>query len=227
MQSSVTTCEIPDFETVGYQPAARDSETRRILSAAWRVLERSRFRSLKVRQVLAASSTSASHFYRRFPSKAHLLVALLEDEVQLVDRQLRDRINPEAPVAEQLHTWLRYNIGTLYDQARVQRTRLFLDQDMLDMLPEQVTMLYGIFDKQLSEIIQRGMRKGELRPGDFEADALLVGYLVRGLLTSSVKEGLPPDKHELLTHAHAFVLRALGHSDSFRPIPTIPDEEKP
>ncbi|WP_433632615.1 TetR/AcrR family transcriptional regulator [Nocardia sp. CA-120079] len=211
MQPFATTCDVREFETTEYTPSARDSETRRILTAAWRVLERSRFRSLKVRQVLAASSTSASHFYRRFPSKAHLMLALLEDEVRLVDRRLRDRIDPAAPVSEQLRTWLQYNIGTLYDQARVQRTRLFLDQDMLDLLPEQVTMLYGIFDKQLAEIVRRGMRNGELRPGNPAGDALLVGYLVRGLLTSGVKQGLPPEQDALITHVHAFVLRALGH----------------
>ncbi|MFI7670696.1 TetR/AcrR family transcriptional regulator [Nocardia sp. NPDC049526] len=211
MQPFATACEVRESETTEYTPPARDSETRRILTAAWRVLERSRFRSLKVRQVLAASSTSASHFYRRFPSKAHLMLALLEDEVRLVDRRLRDRIDPAAPVSEQLRTWLQYNIGTLYDQARVQRTRLFLDQDMLDILPEQVTMLYGIFDKQLSEIVRRGMRNGELRPGNPAGDALLVGYLVRGLLTNGVKQGLPPDQDDLITHVHAFVLRALGH----------------
>ncbi|WP_433602488.1 TetR/AcrR family transcriptional regulator [Nocardia sp. CA-135953] len=211
LQPSVTTCEVHEFDRAEYRPSVRDSESRRILTAAWRVLERSRYRSLKVRQVLAASSTSAGHFYRRFPSKAHLLFALLEDEVRHVDRQLQDRVDPTAPVSEQLHTWLYYNIDTLYDQARAQRTRLFLDQDVLDVLPEQVTVLYDIFNSQLSAIIERGVRNGELRPGASETDAQLVGYLVRGLLTSGVNERLPPDKDALLTDVHAFVLRALGH----------------
>ncbi|MEU6185781.1 TetR/AcrR family transcriptional regulator [Nocardia sp. NPDC047038] len=189
----------------------RDSETQRILAAAWSVLERSHFRSLKVRQVLAASHTSASNFYRRFPSKAHLLLALLEDEVRIVARQLRDRIDPDAPVAEQMHTWLRCNMGSLYDQERAQRTRLFLDQDLMEVLPEQVTTLYGIFDKQLSEIIRRGMRKGELPLGDPETGAMLVGHLVRGVLTSGLNGALPPDEPDLVACVHSFVLRALGH----------------
>jgi AcrR family transcriptional regulator len=56
------------------------------VAAAWRVLERSRFRSLKVRQVLVASGSSANVFYRHFPSKAHLLLALLTDEVDRAAR---------------------------------------------------------------------------------------------------------------------------------------------
>ncbi|MCX4095726.1 TetR/AcrR family transcriptional regulator [Nocardia sp. alder85J] len=211
MQPSATTCDDGIFSIASYHPSARDSETRRILTAAWRVLERSRFRSLKVRQVLAASSTSASNFYRRFPSKAHLLLALLEDEVQLVDRQLRDRIDPDAPVADQLGAWLRYNIGILYDHSRAQRTRLFLDRDLIDVLPEPVAVLFGIGDKQLSEIVRCGMQRRELEPGDPEVEAVLVGHLMRGLLTSGRNGGLPPDEHELVTQVHRFVLRALGH----------------
>ncbi|WP_406276677.1 TetR/AcrR family transcriptional regulator [Nocardia sp. NBC_00881] len=189
----------------------RDSETRRILTAAWTVLERSRFRSLKVRQVLAASSTSASNFYRRFPSKAHLILALLDDEVRLVDHRLRNAIDPQTPVSEQLDTWLRYNIGILYDQGRAQRTRLFLDQDLMDVLPEQVAVLYGIFDEQLAQIIRRGMRTGELPLGDPATGAMLIGHLVRGLLTNGVNGRLPPDEDDLVVHVHGFVLHGLGH----------------
>src|SRR5438067_10564555 len=71
-------------------PCAADEETRRILRAAWAVLDRSHFRSLKIRQVLTASNTSASTFYRHFPSKSHLLLALLADETRRGDRRLAE-----------------------------------------------------------------------------------------------------------------------------------------
>ncbi|MBS9376428.1 TetR/AcrR family transcriptional regulator [Rhodococcus sp. B50] len=201
MQPSVSACQhpVPD----------RDSETRHILSAAWWVLERSRFRSLKVRQVLAESRTSASNFYRRFPSKAHLLLALLEDEVQLVEQQLRERIDPDAPVAEQLRAWLHYNIGILYNQRRAQRTRLFLDPDLMDVLPDEVTALFNVGDRHLAEIVRRGIATGDLRVADPETAAMLVGQLIRGLLTSG--GGLPEDRDELVRSVHGFVLRALDH----------------
>ncbi|WP_372460243.1 TetR/AcrR family transcriptional regulator [Nocardia coffeae] len=85
-----------------------------ILTAASRVLERSRFRSLKVRQVLAASGTSTTPLYRRFPSKAHLIFALPEHDVRHIDRQLQDRTDPIASVSEQLRTWLSYKIDIPY-----------------------------------------------------------------------------------------------------------------
>lgn len=200
VQLSVATRDLP--------APSRDPETRLILAAAWQVLERSRFRSLKVRQVLAASSTSASNFYRRFPSKAHLLLALLEDEVQLVDSQLRNRIDPDTSVSEQLHIWLQYNLGILYNPRRAQRSRLFLDQSLTELPPDQVTALHGFGDRHLSEIIQRGMNRGELYGGNPQEAAMFVGNLIRGLLT----RGNAPenDESELVARLHDFVLRALG-----------------
>lgn len=161
--------------------------------------------------MVAASNTSTSNFYRKFPSKAHLLLALLEDEVHLVDRQLRESIDASASVDVQLRTWLRYHIGAIYDRVHAQRTRLFLDQDLVDVLPEQVGSLHGILDNLLAEIIRRGVDNGELRPGDPESDARFVGYFLRGLLTRGLDGGLPPDEDDLVQSAHEFVLRALGN----------------
>lgn len=190
-------------------PPAHDAETRRILGAARLVLERSHFRSLKVRQVLAASGTSASNFYRRFPSKAHLLLTVLEDEVRRADHRYRSVADSAAPIADQLRIWLRFTLGVDSVQAHTLRTRLFSDQDLLEALPEQVRALHRVTDNQLGEIIRRGMRTGELRPGDPKADAMLVGQLVRGLLTSSIDNGIPRDD-ALAARVHTFVLRALG-----------------
>ncbi|MBY8862882.1 TetR/AcrR family transcriptional regulator [Nocardia sp. CA2R105] len=190
--------------------SAHDAEAQKILHAARLVLERSAFRSLKIRQVLVASGSSASNFYRRFPSKAHLLLALLEDEVRLADQRLHDEIDAADPIAEQLLTWLRNTIGNVSDRARAQRTRLFLDPDLLEMLPEQLHSLHRIIDDRLGEIVRRGIRSGELRPGDPETDAMLVCQLVRGLVTNRLDSGIAWEEDDFVTHVHAFVLRALG-----------------
>jgi AcrR family transcriptional regulator len=209
LQPPVIMCA-DDEQGDAYSPhPACDAETRKILGAARLVLERSHFRSLKIRQVLAASGTSASNFYRRFPSKAHLLLAVLEDEVRLADHRYRSEVDCTAPIADQLNTWLRYTLGTASGRAHALRTRLFLDRDLLEALPEQIAGLHRIADNQLGEIIRRGMRTGELRPGDPEADAMLMGQLVRGLLSNSTSSDLPGDD-DLVARVRTFVLRALG-----------------
>jgi AcrR family transcriptional regulator len=187
----------------------RDVDARSIRAAAWAVLRRSRFRSLKIRQVLAASNTSASNFYRLFPSRSHLLLALLADEIELVDRVFRETLDPAQSAAEQLHAWLAFTIDNVYDQTRAERTRMFLDKDLLEELPDQVRALYRVLGNRLAEIIRRGMRDGEFRAGNPEADSMMVQHLVRGILADGLTSPLPDDEDRLVSTVADFVLRAL------------------
>jgi AcrR family transcriptional regulator len=76
----------------------RDPGKRCIPMAAWAALNRSHVRSLKIRQVLTASNTSAGSVYRLFPGKSHLLLASLEEEMRPVNRRPRvSSIPPRLP----------------------------------------------------------------------------------------------------------------------------------
>ncbi|MBS9376403.1 hypothetical protein GON09_005424 [Rhodococcus sp. B50] len=163
---------------------------------------------LKVRQVLAASSPSASNFYRRFPSNAHLLLALLKGEFQLVESRRRDRIDTDAPFAEQLETWLRYNIGILYHHRRAQRALMFLIRPCWSFYRNRSSRSTKTGDRYLSEIIQRGMNKGELFDGDPLQAAMFIGNLIRGFLAGgSAGQSVEDD---LVVRMHDFVLRVFG-----------------
>lgn len=185
------------------------ADARRIRAAAWAVLRRSHFRSLKIRQVLRASNSSASNFYRLFPSRAHLLLALLEDEIELVNRRFSETLNPAQTAAEQVRAWVAFNIDNLYNATRAERTRMFLDKDLLEELPEQVRVLYRVLGDRLADIIRRGQRDGEFRAGDPAADAMMVQHLVRGILAEGLMSPLPHDEDELVSSVGDFVLRAL------------------
>ncbi|WP_410612402.1 TetR/AcrR family transcriptional regulator [Amycolatopsis sp. lyj-109] len=196
--------------------APADAETARILRAAWAVLERSHFRSLKIRQVLTASNTSASTFYRSFPSKAHLLLALLADETARGDRLLAVRI-AEADSAEgRLRAWLKFNIRTIYRRELAERARLFLDTGLLEELPEEVHRLYGVPGRRLAEVIRDGMADRVFRAGDPVADAAMVGHLMRGLLADGLDGQLAMTEDQALDTASDFVLRALRPASDTR-----------
>ena len=142
------------------------AEVRRILTAAWVVLERSRFRSLKVRQVLTASDTSASNFYRHFRSKSHLLLALLADETARADARLSARLAELESADDQLREWLAFTIRAVADRRRTERARLFLDQDLLEELPAEVRAQHDVLGNRLVQIIRRGNAQGRFRSAD-------------------------------------------------------------
>ena len=190
--------------------AVPQAEVRRILTAAWAVLERSRFRSLKIRQVLAASDTSASNFYRHFRSKSHLLLALLADETARADARLSARLAELDSADDQLREWLAFTIRAMDDRRRTERARLFLDQDLLEELPAEVRAQHDVLGNRLVQIIRRGNAQGRFRSADPVVDSAMTQHLLRGLLANGLTGQLDGSAEETLTAAHDFVRRALG-----------------
>jgi AcrR family transcriptional regulator len=188
---------------------ARDVDARGILAAAWAVLERSRYRSLKIRQVLVASNSSASNFYRLFPSKSHLLLALLKDETERADRRLTARLARAGSVEAQLRTWLAFTISAVYRPVHAERVRLFLDPTLLEELPEQVREQHDVMGNRLVAIIERGVAEGRFHTTNPRADAAMVENLMRGLIAKGLVGQLDGAERDMLDLTNDFVLRAL------------------
>lgn len=202
-------------ESAARPPLGRDSEAARVLQAARSVLQRSRFRSLKIRQVMITANTSASGFYRHFPSKSHLLLALLEDEIARGDRKLAELLAREDCAQARLRTWLTYHIRIIYQPSRAERARMFLDPTLLQDLPEQVDRLYEVAGQRLATVIGEGMADRVFRPGDPVADAAMIRNLVQGLIANGLTGRLHMSESEALRMVHGFVLNAL-HPVSLR-----------
>jgi AcrR family transcriptional regulator len=168
-----------DVSLAGADPSGVDAA---LVAAAWQVLERSGYRSLKIRQILDASQSSASAFYRRFPSKAHLLLTLMraesEQSVRTISAQLRGIDDPR----DQLSRWLRFHVSILFDSRRRARALMFSEPDFVTALPaairEDQTRHYDL----LVGIARRGARSGVFATADPDGDADAVYRLIRGLV---------------------------------------------
>jgi AcrR family transcriptional regulator len=200
--------------TCEHHPQGSDSEAARIVQAAWLVLERSRFRSLKVRQVLLASNTSASNFYRHFASKSHLLLALLEDETARTDRQLVARLEAVNSAEGRLWAYLAFNIHIVHHQQRAERARLFLDPGLHEEMPEQVGRLTDVMGRRLVEIIRYGVASGVFRSADPHRDATMIQNLMSGLVTGGLMRRPTDSEGATVANTYDFVLRALGGPDT-------------
>jgi AcrR family transcriptional regulator len=187
--------------------AAREVDARGILDAAWIVLARSRFRSLKVRQVLVASNSSASNFYRLFPSKSHLLLALLRDETERANRLLSARLASAESVEAELRVWLAFSIRAVFRAD--EKVRLFLDPTLLEELPDQVRQLHDVMGDRLVSIIERGVAEGRFTTTDPHADAAMVQNLLRGIIADGLAGQLDGSEQKVVDMANGFVLRAL------------------
>jgi len=157
-----------------------DDEEELIISAAWRVLERSHFRTLKVRQVLAASGVSSNGFYRRFPSKSHLLVALCEDEMGRVVSELERVLAADEDPSAQLRAWIELHVDIGFDERRADRARMFLDPVLVEEQPHEVERIHRATTRPLASILSRGAEMGVFDVSDPEVQARAIYYMILG-----------------------------------------------
>ncbi|MGP3979671.1 TetR family transcriptional regulator [Streptomyces sp. KR80] len=84
----------------------QEARRRRILHASAQLASRGGFDAVQMREVAEISSVALGTLYRYFPSKVHLLVATMQDQLQHLHETLRKRPptaqEPSARVAETL-----------------------------------------------------------------------------------------------------------------------------
>ena len=75
----------------------QEARRRRILHTSAQLARRGGFDAVQMREVAESSSVALGTLYRYFPSKVHLLVATMQDQLQHMHETLRKRPPPEGP----------------------------------------------------------------------------------------------------------------------------------
>jgi AcrR family transcriptional regulator len=188
---------------------AEVGDDERIIAAAWRVLARSGFRSLKVRQVLLASGVSANVFYRHFPGKSHLLLALMTDEWGRAAVRLRRVLSEVDDPERQLRLWIWHNLAIAYEEQQAARARMFMDPELIRDFPREVEQAYDLLSGPLVDVIERGAQQGlfpSVRPW---AGARAVYHLCAGVVSDRLAGLHEIPQEEAVELVTDFALRAL------------------
>lgn len=86
----------------------QEARRRRILAATTRLATRGGFDAVQMREVAESSNVALGTLYRYFPSKIHLLVATMQDQLQQLHETLRKRpLTDEDPAARVAQTLMR------------------------------------------------------------------------------------------------------------------------
>ncbi len=188
-----------------------DDEAQQLIGAAWRVLERSGFEGFKVQLVMREAGVSARTFYRHFPDKDQLLLALLRDEMARAAAQLRAAVaEVDDPVA-QVEAWIRTVISAAADPRRVARARLFSSQQPLfRRFPKDVAEGTQLLVQPLRWALERGADTGAFAWVEPERDAPLIYALTGGEMTAALADQPGENVDGVVAETTAFVLRALG-----------------
>ncbi len=188
-------------------------ERANLVRAAWAVLRRSGFDGFKVRLVMRESGLSARTFYRHFPDKDALLVAMIRDEYSGFARLLTEMTaeagsDPEAAVS----CWIREFLIGLSDPAREARARVFTAHHaVMWKHPDATAEANQLVIEPLRTAIDRGVEMGVFACTDPASDALQISRLVSGALNEVLSQRpSPPDVTDVIESTTAFALKALS-----------------
>jgi AcrR family transcriptional regulator len=190
-------------------PDVRSDDAVRIIGAAWRVLGRSGFRSLKVRQVIIEAHTSAFVFYRHFPSKSHLLLGLMREEMRRAARDLSAAMDAADDARDKIRAFVEHSLTIAYDDTLAARARMFMDSEVARELPADVEQAYELVLAPLVAVLELGNRQGVFDCHDPRSDARSLQHLCSGAVSDRLAGRMTAPKETAIEHVAEFALRAL------------------
>jgi AcrR family transcriptional regulator len=160
--------------------ARAEGEVRALLDAAFTVLGRAGLDGLTVAEVLAEAGLSTRAFYRHFPSKDALVLALFASESERVTRRRRLELDRIADPRAALDAWIEAVLALAYEPRRARRTRV-LHAEGMRLRAEFPDEFGAILDDELAplrRILERGREAGVFPDADPTSDALTVHAIV-------------------------------------------------
>ncbi len=186
-------------------------ERARLLGAAWVVLKRSGFEGFKVQLVMREAGVSARAFYRHYPDKDALLLALMQDEMARAGARLRAAVAEHDDPIAQVGAWIRSVISAADDPRRIARARLFsAQQPIMRRFPTEVDEATRLLTQPLHDAIERGADTRAFPWAEPDRDTALIYALTGGEMTDALAERPNRSVDDAVVETTRFALRALG-----------------
>jgi len=191
--------------------AAYSDEIRRILDAAYRVIQRTGSFDPTIREVLREAGASTEAFYKHFRSKDELLLLLLDDGRRQLLGYLSHRMDKASTPAARVRAWIEGVMAQASDPEAAARTRPFLaNRDRLaELYPAEQQTSVGLLVDLLAGAIEAlpGKRKNGRKQARKDAEAIY--DVTFGALHRYLTNGKKPGPAEI-DHLVRFSLNAVG-----------------
>jgi|SRR5262245_48224506 len=178
--------------------AAYAGEVQRLLAATFALIERTGELEPRVGDIVREAGLSNQTFYRHFPSKQALLVAVLDEGIRILAGYLSHRMQAAASPSARVREWLRGLLEQALSPAGARATRPFVlaRVRLAEAFPEEVAGS----ERQLTALVREALRAavaaGELPKADPEGDAETLHHLAMGWLEARLAHGRAPDRRD-------------------------------
>lgn len=186
----------------------------RLLNVALDLFSRNGYDATGVAEICAAAGVSKGAFYHHFPSKQTVFLALLEDWLAGLDREMATAFQPGEPVAEGLLR-MAGMLRQVFDVAggHMRMVLEFWAQASRDPAVWQATIApYRRYQQTFAAYIQQGVQDGSLKPVDPQIAAQLIVGSAVGLLFEGVMDPQSTDWGEAAVNSIRLLIQGLVRS---------------
>ncbi len=193
------------------QAKGRD-EVRAIMRAAYRLIGSSDSGSTSVQDILTVAGLSTRAFYRHFPSKDELILAMCRAENERVLGGLSDAIAAAGSPRLALATWIDQLLAVGYDPRRRARSTVLSSPEARNTRGFRQVQQDGMVSMRqlLVEILRAGRRDGSFPNTEPAEDARALLAIVSGLLEARLYNEPGPTQADAHDHTLNMFLRAVG-----------------
>ena len=169
------------------KPETRVARRNELVESAWRCAAKSGFRTMTVDDVCGEGGISKGAFYGHFAHKDELLVALLDDDADALDRKLAAIAEATSDCAERLTQFTRVVLQHGADPGRVQvRADLWAELLTAESLRDRVAARTDRRRALVRGWIEDGVASGDLTEIPANALASILLALTDGLVLHRV-----------------------------------------
>ena len=173
-----------------------EDEVQRLVEAAFVLIERTGELEPRVSDIVRQAGLSNQAFYRHFPSKHALLVAVLDAGVRMLASYLAHRMAQVTSPTAQVREWMRGMLEQALDPAGSAATRPFVlaRARLAETVPDEVAASEAQLTALVRDAIRAGVAAGELPGADPERDAETLYHQAMGWLQARLAETKPPER---------------------------------
>jgi AcrR family transcriptional regulator len=189
-----------------------DREVARILDAARTVMAARDTFDPTVADILAEANLSTAAFYRHFPTKDDLLLALVEEAGATTRSYLAHRLSRAGNPAERVRAWVAGMCGLARTSRAIEANRPFLlnHPRLVERFAPELDAMVALLTAPLAAAIREDRAAAGAPPGDPALDARMVHHQVFAVLVdhAAARRTIAPALVEALQrHAVRAVLR--------------------
>jgi AcrR family transcriptional regulator len=192
--------------------AIYENEVRRLIEAGFTVVRKTGNLEPRISEIVAAAGLSNQAFYKHFPSKNDLLLAMLDEGIRLLRGYVEYRMDKARDPLARIRAGLEAILEQALSPKAAAATRPFaLSRARLaEIFPHEVATTERQLTKLFEDAIESARSAGALSPGDPARDARLLYGLAMGWVERRLTDRDPVRKADA-AHLVAFALRGLQH----------------